>query len=360
MPLSTSFTKHTLQFTFRAGTSRGTLTEHNTYFLLLASGDTVGIGECAPLKGLSPDYRPDLEKKIQDVLSKIEGSPLPEDEEAISSFIDKHIPPNFPALRFGLETALRDLLYGGQHKIFPSVFQNNSFYPIPINGLVWMGDREFMKQQIDEKLAQGFNCIKLKIGAIDFATELSLLAYIREHYSAEEITIRVDANGAFSPEEAPAKLQQLAEYDLHSIEQPIASGQIEEMRQLCKVTPLPIALDEELIGVYDLTSKTELLDQIQPQYIILKPTLLGGLAATAQWIQLAEARSIDWWMTSALESNIGLNAIAQFAAYRQVTMPQGLGTGKLYHNNISSPLHIQQGNLHYLPDQPWDLSPIIL
>ncbi len=359
MRLKADYTKHTLKFTFVAGTSRGTLTEHDTYFILLKSNDAVGIGECAPLKGLSPDYRPDLAEKIQDVLSKIENAPFPEDEEGITDFIDKHISTNFPALRFGVETALRDLLQGGERKIFPSVFQSNSFPPIPINGLVWMGDRDFMKRQIDEKLVQGFNCIKLKIGAIDFTTELSLLVYIRENYSADRITIRVDANGAFSPGEALAKLQQLAEYDLHSIEQPIATGQLEEMQKLCKVTPLPIALDEELIGVTSLESQAKLLDHTQPQYIILKPTLLGGLAATEQWIQLAEARNIGWWMTSALESNIGLNAIAQFAAYKQVTMPQGLGTGKLYHNNVPSPLHIQQGNLHYLPDQSWDLSLVL-
>ncbi|MEM6844106.1 MAG: o-succinylbenzoate synthase [Bacteroidota bacterium] len=360
MKLKADYTKHTLQFTFVAGTSRGTLTEHTTYFIKLKTANSLGLGECAPLEGLSPDYRPDLEKKIQDVLNRLENSPLPETEAEITSLVEGLVPPNFPALRFGLETALLDLKPGGKRKIFPSVFKNGGFTPIPINGLVWMGDRNFMKRQIDEKLAQGFDCIKLKIGAIDFATELSLLSYIRQHYSADKITIRVDANGAFSSDEALAKLGELTKYDLHSIEQPIAAGQWEALRQLCATTPLPIALDEELIGVTDSAQQIELLDTIGPQYIILKPTLLGGLAATQQWITLAEKRGIGWWMTSALESNIGLNAIAQFAAHQKVTMPQGLGTGQLYHNNVPSPLHIEEGKLHYLPDQPWNLSLILL
>ncbi|MEM9833242.1 MAG: o-succinylbenzoate synthase [Bacteroidota bacterium] len=359
MKLKADFTKHTLNFTFVAGTSRGAFTEHNTYFIILQTDSVTGIGECAPLKGLSPDYRPDLEEKIQEALSKLEGIPVPKDKEGINSIIDKCTPLSFPALRFGIETALRDVLHGGQRKIFPSIFQGGNFSPVPINGLVWMGDRDFMKQQIDEKLAQGFDCIKLKIGAIDFTTELSLLAYIRENYSADEIIIRVDANGAFSPDETPQKLEELAKYDLHSIEQPIATGQWKSLRQLCETTPLPIALDEELIGITDSAQQIELLDTIRPQYIILKPTLLGGLAATQQWITLAEERNIGWWMTSALESNIGLNAVAQFAAHKKVIVPQGLGTGQLYHNNIPSPLQIREGALHYLPNQTWDLSLIL-
>ncbi|MGB3589409.1 MAG: o-succinylbenzoate synthase [Tunicatimonas sp.] len=356
MKLQANYTKHTLKFTFVAGTSRGTLTEHDTYFIILKCKDTMGIGECAPLKGLSPDYHSTIEKKIVEVLRKLENYSIPNHLSEIDGLIQQLVPVEYPALRFGLETALRDLLYQGKRKIFPTIFQNDSFPPIPINGLVWMGNRDFMKRQIDKKLAQGFNCIKLKIGAIDFATELSLLAYIRENFSAEQITIRVDANGAFSPNEALDKLRQLAAYDPHSIEQPIAAGQIEEMRKFCSNTPLPIALDEELIGVYNYQAQAKLLDVIHPQYIILKPTLLGGLTATEQWIRLAEERDIDWWMTSALESNIGLNAIAQFAAYKKVTAPQGLGTGKLYYNNIPSPLQIHQGQLHFDADLPWDLS----
>lgn len=356
MKLKANFTKHTLQFTFRAGTSRGTLTEHDTYYIILTRNHTVGIGECAPLPGLSPDYRLDLEQKIEELLSHLPELSIPSSSNEMISLVQQLIPAEFPGLRFGLETAYRDLLNGGERKIYPSVFQQGSFPPIPINGLVWMGDKDFMKRQIDEKLAQGFTCIKMKIGAIDFDTELLLLSYIRENYSAREITVRVDANGAFPPEEAEKKLEQLAKLNLHSIEQPIAVGQLKEMRQLCQNPLLPIALDEELIGVHGLSVQAALLDQIQPQYIILKPTLLGGLAATEQWIQLAEARSIGWWMTSALESNIGLNAIAQLAAHKKVSDPQGLGTGKLYYNNITSPLRIDSGQLHYDANQPWDIS----
>ncbi len=356
MNLKTDLAKHTLNFTFVAGTSRGTLTEHRTYFIILKSNSKIGIGECAPLKGLSPDYLSTLEQKIKEVLQKLESYSVPNNLSEVDNLIQQLVPVEYPAMRFGLETALRDLLNGGEREIFSSVLKDGSFPPIPINGLVWMGNRDFMKQQIDEKLAQGFNCIKLKIGAIDFATELSLLAYIRENYSAEQVTIRVDANGAFSPDEAMDKIRQLAAYDLHSIEQPIAAGQAKNMQKLCSKTSLPIALDEELIGIYDYQAQTKLLDLIQPQYIILKPTLLGGLAATEQWIELAEERHIGWWMTSALESNIGLNAIAQFAAYKKVSAPQGLGTGKLYHNNIPSPLQIHQGQLHYNPSEPWNLS----
>jgi len=209
-----------------------------------------------------------------------------------------------------------------------------------------------MSAQIEEKIAQGFNCIKMKIGAIDFDQELALLGQIRQRFSKEQLTLRVDANGAFSPKEALHKLARLAELDLHSIEQPIASGQIQEMQSLCRITPLPIALDEELIGV---KGKAALLDQICPQFIILKPTLLGGILETQEWIRLAEERQIGWWMTSALESNVGLNAIAQLASSYQPTIPQGLGTGKLFHNNLSSPLQISAGKISYDPTMIWEV-----
>jgi L-alanine-DL-glutamate epimerase-like enolase superfamily enzyme len=214
-----------------------------------------------------------------------------------------------------------------------------------------MGEKDFMLEQINEKFEQGFDCIKMKIGAIDFKQELELLTYIRERYSKDQITLRVDANGAFSPEEALAKLHELAEFDLHSIEQPIAAGNWEAMRKLCEATPLPIALDEELIGV---ENKGELLDAIRPQHIILKPTLLGGILETKEWITLAEERNIGWWMTSALESNIGLNAIAQLADSLGASIPQGLGTGKLYQNNLKSPLEIDQGHIRYNSQIVWE------
>lgn len=220
---------------------------------------------------------------------------------------------------------------------------------IPINGLIWMGDKKFMQEQIEQKLKAGYTCLKLKIGSLDFTTELELLQSIREVAPGNSLTVRVDANGAFTPQEAFKKLERLAKYDLHSIEQPIRQGQHEEMAQLCAYTPVPVALDEELIGVQGSTAKAALLDTIKPQYIILKPTLVGGMAASAEWIQLAENRSIGWWVTSALESNIGLNAISQFTAQYNVAMPQGLGTGQLYHNNIPSPLQIEHGALWFRP-----------
>jgi len=211
--------------------------------------------------------------------------------------------------------------------------------------LVWMGDFEFMQSQLEEKLEQGFSCIKLKIGAIDFEKECKLLELIRKRFDENKITIRVDANGAFAADEALNKLEILSNYAIHSIEQPIAANQWYEMKQLCAATPLPIALDEELIPLTNLEDKKQMLDYIKPQFVIFKPTLLGGLQKTAEWIELCKEKNIDWWITSALESNIGLNAIAQFVANYNPTLPQGLGTGKLYHNNIESSLKIEKGEI---------------
>ena len=222
---------------------------------------------------------------------------------------------------------------------------------IPINGLIWMGEPDFMLRQIDQKLSEGFDCIKMKIGAIDFEREIELLKYIRSQFSPDQIVLRVDANGAFSPEDALEKLQRLADLDIHSIEQPIRAGHITAMEKLCRETPLPIALDEELIGVED---KAALLDAIQPQHIILKPTLIGGTLETQEWIRVAEERGIGWWMTSALESNLGLNAISQLVSTYSPAIPQGLGTGKLYHNNLDSPLEVRAGHIYYNPELAWE------
>jgi L-alanine-DL-glutamate epimerase-like enolase superfamily enzyme len=213
-----------------------------------------------------------------------------------------------------------------------------------------------MKSQIQEKIAQGFDCIKMKIGAIDFETELELLKYIRSEFSSEDIELRVDANGAFAPEEALGKLKKLSEFQLHSIEQPIKQGQWEEMAKLCQETPLPIALDEELIGVFNVTKKQELLQTIKPQFIILKPSLIGGFKGTEQWIELAEKNKMEWWITSALESNVGLNAIAQFTYTKNNKMPQGLGTGSLYTNNFESPLQVEKGQIQYNPAKNWEFN----
>ena len=353
MSLKLNFTPHTLQFKFDARTSRGAIQAHKVYYISVfdpAQPEITGIGECAPLAGLSIDHRTDLEDKIKGVEELVNaqkvnleaGVPLPKELNL----------EEWPALYFALETALLDHKNGGKRRIYSNSFSNGEA-GIPINGLIWMGDAAFMQEQIAKKLKEGYTCLKLKIGGLDFGQELEILQSIRERTPADCLTIRVDANGAFSPQEAYKKLERLAKYDIHSIEQPIKQGQPDEMAELCAYSPVPIALDEELIGIQGAGAKEKLLDKIKPQYIILKPTLVGGLAASAEWIKLAEDRSIDWWMTSALESNIGLNAISQFTAQYDITLPQGLGTGQLYHNNIASPLQIKNGELWYVQEQEW-------
>ncbi len=347
------YLKRTLVFKFDAGTSRGVLKTKDVFWVKAFHSDRteiVGWGEAAPLVKLSPDDRSDFEQALQQTLGEISKVNWGQDEKDILNQLKKLIPFEIPSIRFALETAILDLMNGGRKKILGNDFHAGK-KAISINGLIWMGDKEFMLDQIQEKLAQGFDCIKMKIGAIDFQQELALLDYIRTRFSKDQITLRVDANGAFSIEDALPKLQQLAQYDLHSIEQPISAGNRSVMKQLCEATPLPIALDEELIGV---KNKTELLDEILPQFIILKPTLLGGILETREWIDLAETRNIGWWMTSALESNIGLNAIAQLADSLDASVPQGLGTGKLYRNNLESPLEIQKGMILYNPKRPWE------
>jgi L-alanine-DL-glutamate epimerase-like enolase superfamily enzyme len=258
----------------------------------------------------------------------------------------------FPSIQFGVEMAFRSLESQDPFELFPSDFTAGK-QSININGLVWMGDQGYMKEQIEQKLADGFNCIKLKIGAIDFDKELDLLAFIRSHFDAQKIEIRVDANGAFEPSVALDKLNQLAQFELHSIEQPIAKNNIEIMASLCQSTPLPIALDEELIGIFNTADKALLLEKIKPQYIILKPSFVGGFRGTQEWITLAEKNNINWWITSALESNIGLNAIAQWTYLLNNPMPQGLGTGALYTNNFDCPLTVSKGQLWYDDAKKW-------
>ncbi len=259
----------------------------------------------------------------------------------------------YPSIQFGLEQALLSFQSEDVFSLFPSKFTRGQD-SISINGLIWMGDTSFMQKQIKEKLASGFTTIKLKIGAIDFKAELNLLKAIRKEFSADEIELRVDANGAFTPNDALEKLKRLSDFDLHSIEQPIKSGQSEEMCELCAITPLPIALDEELIGILNISEKKLLIEKIKPQFIILKPSLIGGFNGADQWIQVAEKHQIDWWITSALESNIGLNAIAQYTFEKHTNIPQGLGTGGLFSNNIISPLEIKNGALFYSQKQKWE------
>ncbi len=346
---------HLLKFRFEAGTSRGSFTEKETWFIKAhAEGDRQnnGLGEASPLKGLSEDYSADYQEILNNILKQIEALKFPESQAEILDFLAEHVPVHLPTVRFGLETALLDLINGGTHKIFDTEFYQGS-YRMPINGLIWMGDEAFMQQQIEEKLKAGFNTIKMKVGAINFDQELALLEGIRKEYSANDITLRVDANGAFTPEDAPSKLEQLASLEIHSIEQPIKAGQHKAMAELCATDILPIALDEELIGVHDYNAKEALLKSIKPQYIILKPSLVGGIKSCQEWIEIAESLSIGWWMTSMLESNVGLNAIAQFTAQYKPTLPQGLGTGQLYHNNIDSPLEIRKGELLYNVPKVW-------
>jgi o-succinylbenzoate synthase len=347
------YLKRTLIFKFDAGTSRGVLKTKEVFWIKayhVNQPRIVGWGEAAPLVKLSLDDREDFEEILRKILFEMSQVNWLSDDLSILEQLKGLIPFELPSIRFGLETAILDLINGGLKKILGLDFYAGK-KGIPINGLIWMGEKDFMLAQINEKLAQGFDCIKMKIGAIGFQQELELLDYIRLRFSKEQIILRVDANGAFSPENALSKLEKLAKYDLHSIEQPIAAGNWKAMKQLCISTPLPIALDEELIGV---KNKAELLDEIQPQYIILKPTLLGGILETKEWIELAEQRKIGWWMTSALESNIGLNSIAQLADSLDASVPQGLGTGKLYENNLDSPLEIAQGLIRYNPSISWE------
>jgi o-succinylbenzoate synthase len=333
--MKANFQKYSLEFKLPAGTSRGVLNTKEVYFLMLDNGSEKGIGECNLFRGLSSDDRPGYKEKLQWVCDNIGMKPA----QMMEALVE------WPSILFGYETAMRSLQSADPFTLFPSLFTQNQD-SIPINGLVWMGDKDFMMQQLEEKLASGFDCIKLKIGAIDFDAEMQVLKSIRARFSESEITIRVDANGAFAPSEALSKLEEISKYGVHSIEQPIKQGQWNEMAALCEKTPLPIALDEELIGLYDSKQRAECLDMIQPQYIILKPALVGGFAISREWINLAGERQIGWWLTSALESNVGLNAIAQFTYTLGVTMPQGLGTGGLYTNNIMAPLEIKNGNLH--------------
>lgn len=357
MKLKFEVIPHTLDFTFTAGTSRGSFTQKETWLIKAfdpANPQKVAWGEAGPLKGLSEDYSEDFESILISLISRVELLELPVNQVDILEFVSEQIQANYPSIRFGLETVLLDYLNGCRFKIFDNPFGEGK-RRIPINGLIWMGEEAFMQEQIEKKLKAGFNTIKMKIGAIDFDTEFRLLESIRQNYSSNEITLRVDANGAFDESNVRDRLTDLASLEIHSIEQPIKAGQWDLMAELCEEELLPIALDEELIGVHSLEEKIQLLDTIKPQYIILKPSLVGGIKSCHEWISLAEARNTGWWMTSMLESNIGLNAIAQFTAEYADLLPQGLGTGQLYHNNFDSPLEIRKGELLYNVPKGWDI-----
>lgn len=326
--MKAEYFRYLLEFKRPSGTSRGVLHEKETFILEVSQNGKKGIGECAIFRGLSFDDRPDYEEKLQWLCENIEQDP---------EFLKENL-KEFPSIWFGYEQAVLNLK-NGENLYFPSEFTEGKV-PIIINGLIWMGDIHFMEEQIQDKLEKGFHCIKLKIG-VDWKSEHEILQKLRQKFSKEILELRVDANGGFTKEKAKIVLQQLADLDIHSIEQPIKAGNWDDMAELCSETPTPIALDEELIGIVDPDEKKKLLESIKPQYIILKPALVGGFSGSDEWISFAESMNIGWWITSALESNIGLNAIAQYTFTKKSPMPQGLGTGALFVNNFESNLELR-------------------
>ncbi len=338
---------HKLFFRKPAGTSRGILLHKDSWLVYIfddENPETVGIGECSLIPGLSPDPSGSFEKELNALCNSI---------NLHSEWIANrgHL---FPSMKFAVQTAILDLNSGG-NKVFEKNPFTSGIVGIPINGLIWMGSKSEMKNQIGEKVRQGFNCLKLKVGAIDFDQEVDLVAYIRKEFKYENLELRLDANGAFKRDEALEKLKVLSDYNIHSIEQPIKPGQIPQMAYLCRTSPIPIALDEELIGICQTKVRKELLAKIAPSYIIIKPSLLGGLEEADEWISHAKNLGIGWWATSALESNIGLNAIAQWIYQKDVTDFQGLGTGQLFKNNFQSPIVVSNGKLFHLPVINWDI-----
>jgi len=343
--IKASYKRYLLNFKNPSGTSRGILRTKETWFIILEESGKTGIGETGLFRGLSIDDVSNYEEKLKWVCENINLG---------FAYLLAEVAA-FPSIQFGLEQAFLSLQSKNKFELFPSEFTKGK-EAIAINGLVWMGDQEFMKSQIQEKLKTGFSCIKMKIGAIDFEAEISLLKSIRKEFSAKEIELRVDANGGFTPENALEKLKALSALEIHSIEQPIKQGQLQEMALLCEKTPLPIALDEELIGVFSAKEKQQVIATVKPQFIILKPSLIGGFGGSKEWIDVAEKSNVGWWITSALESNIGLSAIAQFTHTLQNKLPQGLGTGGLFTNNFESPLEVKNGTLHYNNSKIWDFN----
>ncbi len=346
--LTATFKKYILNFKQPAGTSRGVLLSKKSWFISIYHDDKVGIGECSILPNLSIDDNDDFEKTLKQVCDDINNWQYWFEEGLFA----------FPAIRFGLEMAMRDLSVGGSKILFPSPF-TDSKDKIATNGLIWMGDYLEMRKRIIDKIESGYRCIKVKIGALNFRDDINLLKLIREDFSDKDIEIRLDANGAFDPNEAIEKLNELSKYDIHSIEQPIKQHQWGEMAKICSNSPIPIALDEELIGVYERSEIRSMLETIKPNFIILKPSLLGGWKQSNVFVEEAENYNIGWWVTSALESNIGLNAIAQWAYTLQSKLPQGLGTGHLFTNNIPSPLQIVDAGLVYNNLIHWDLTELV-
>src|SRR6267154_3993909 len=361
--LCASVHKQVFQFAFEARTSRGPMRDKTSWFIRLwddARPEVYGLGECGPLPYLSKELTPEFENVLTEFVEGIQPKKLSLPAQgwgslnAVRDFFDSHkLSREHSSITFALETALLDLANGGSRLIFKNKFAEEK--PIPINGLVWMGGLDFMLQQVEIKIRDGYKCVKLKVGGLDFEKECDVLQYIRRKYFRDNIEIRLDANGAFKKDEALQKIQNLKRFQVHSIEQPIKPG-LPEMEALCRETPIPIALDEELIGVDQGEQKEALLKKLKPHFIILKPMLHGGLSGCDEWIQLAKKNNIGWWMTSALESNIGLNAIAQFTARFPIEIPQGLGTGQIYTNNFPSPLEPARGFLYHQNKELWDLT----
>ena len=343
--IKASYKKYLLNFKNPSGTSRGILRTKETWYIILEENGKIGIGETGLFRGLSIDDVLNYEEQLNWVCENI--------NLGLAYLLDEVFA--FPSIQFGLEQAFLSLQSKNKFEIFPSEFTKGK-EAIAINGLVWMGDQDFMKRQIKEKLKTGFSCIKMKIGAIDFEAEIRLLKSIRKEFSANEIELRVDANGGFTSENALEKLKVLSALEIHSIEQPIRQGQLDEMALLCEKTPLPIALDEELIGVFSREEKKQVIATIKPQFIILKPSLVGGFGGSKEWIDIAQKNNVGWWITSALESNIGLSAIAQFTHTLQNKLPQGLGTGGLFTNNFESPLEVKNGTLNYNNSKKWNFN----
>lgn len=336
--LKAQWCKYRLDFKFLAKTSREAMLAKDTYFVKVFDDSTpeiYGVGECGLFKGLSADDVINYE----DILTAVCRNP----EMPV---------PRMSSIIMGFETAFRDLANGGRHEIFASDWITGG-RGIEINGLIWMGDKRLMLERVKEKIESGFKVLKLKIGGIGFNDELEILSHIRREFRPSDLTIRLDANGSFAPDDALAMLNRLSCYDIHSIEQPVKAGLVEDMARICRESPIDIALDEELIGLTSADDKLRLLSAVRPRYVILKPTLCGGFAESDEWIAVAERLGIGWWATSALESNIGLNAIAQWVSSKDSVLPQGLGTGALYHNNVESPIEQTGSALYYNKEKSW-------
>ena len=343
--LEASYTGYPLHFTHPSGTSRGVLTEKPCWFIRLRREDGVtGTGEVSFIPGLSVEDPGEIGVRLDHICKSVTSGSMDPNQTL----------PGLPGIQFALECAMLDLDGGGEQLLYPSDF-TEGMKGIQINGLIWMGDPGHMRMQIRHKLDLGFRVLKMKVGALEMEKELEVLSWIRSQFGNDQLEIRLDANGAWTPEDALGKMERYAEYGIHSVEQPIATGQWEAMGRICREAPVPVALDEELIGLDVDKDSAAMLGMISPRYLILKPGLLGGFRNAERWVELAEETGVGWWVTSALESLVGLSAIAQWTYQRKVTIPQGLGTGTIYRNNIPSPLQVEGDSLWYRKERRWNM-----